>query len=104
MPAPRLAFSLCGLATIAFLSAVRAQSVTAPVQPQYQDRYIGGGSLAPDITTGDDATSDTQGLARSLQIDGVASVLSSHDSGSSHSIMEDGIIAKAQWETATYGA
>jgi hypothetical protein len=104
MLAPRLAFGLCGLATIAFLSAARAQSVTAPAQPQYQDRYIGGGSLAPDITTGDDATSDTQGLARSLQIDGVASVLSSRDSGPAHSVTENGFIAKSQWETATYGA
>ena len=104
MLAPRLAFGLCGLAAIALCSAARAQSVTPAPVPQYQDRYIGGGSLAPDISTGDGSTSDTQGLARSLQIDGVASVLSSRDYGSSHSIMENGIIAKAQWETATYGA
>ena len=106
MPAPRLAIGLCGLATIAAMSAAHAQSVpatTAPV-PQYQDRYIGGGSLTPDITSSDGATSDTQGLAHSLQIDGVASVLSSNDSGSTHSVMENGVIAKAQWETATYGA
>jgi SdrD B-like domain len=43
-------------------------------------------------------------LAHSLQIDGVASVLSSGDSGSAHSVMENGIIAKSQWETASYGA
>ena len=104
MLAPRLAFGLCGLAAVALCSAARAQSVTPAPVPQYQDRYIGGGSLAPDISTGDEATSDTSGLARSLQIDGVASVLSSRDSGSSHSIMENGIIAKSQWETATYGA
>jgi hypothetical protein len=104
MLAPRLAFGLCGLAAIALCSAARAQSVTPAPVPQYQDRYIGGGSLAPDISTGDGATSDTSGLARSLQIDGVASVLTSRDSGPSHSIMENGIIAKSQWETAAYGA
>src|SRR3984885_3038117 len=104
MLAPRLAFGLCGLAAIALCSAARAQSVAPAPAPDYQDRYIGGGSLAPDISTADGATSDTSGLARSLQIDGVASVLSSRDSGSSHSIMENGIVAKSQWETATYGA
>jgi hypothetical protein len=102
MSAPRLAFGLCGLATFVFVSAALAQ--TAPAEPPYQDRYIGGGSLTPDITSGDGATSDTQGLAHSLQIDGVASVLSSGDSGSAHSVMENGIIAKSQWETASYGA
>jgi len=104
MLAPRLAFGLCGLAAIALCSAARAQSAPPAPAPAYQDRYIGGGSLAPDISEGDGATSDTSGLARSLQIDGVASVLSSRDSGSSHSTMENGIIAKSQWETATYGA
>jgi hypothetical protein len=104
MLAPRLAFGLCGLAAIALCNAARAQSVAPAPVPEYQDRYIGGGSLTPDISTGDGATSDTSGLARALQIDGVASVLSSRDSGSSHSIMENGIIAKSQWETATYGA
>jgi hypothetical protein len=106
MLAPRHAFGLCGIATIAFVSAAQAQSVTAPAPaaPQYQDRYIGGGSLTPDISSADGSTSDTEGLARSLQIDGVASVLSSNDAGSTHSVMENGIIAKAQWETAAYGA
>jgi hypothetical protein len=102
--APRLAFGLCGPGGLLFLGAASAQSVPAPDAPLYQDRIIGGGSLAPDISMGDGTTSDTQGLARSLQVDGVASVLTSHDPSGSRSVMENGIIAKAQWETATYGA
>jgi len=94
--AHRLAFGLCGLVGLVALSAAQAAA--------YQDRYIGGGSLAPDISAGDEATSDTRGLAHSLELDGVLSVLSSRGSGSDSSVMENGIIAKSQWETATYGA
>ncbi len=72
--------------------------------PAYQDRYIGGGSLTPDISMADDATSDTEGLAHSLELDGVLSVLSSHGGGSDSSVTENGFMAKAQWETAAYGA
>jgi hypothetical protein len=100
--AHRLAFGLCGLAGVACASATWAQTVVPT--PEYQDRYIGGGSLTPDISAGGGATSDTQGLARSLQIDGVVSALSSHDGGSDSHVMENGIIVKSQWETATYGA
>jgi hypothetical protein len=61
--------------------------------------------LAPDITKGGDVeSSDTQGLARSLQIDAVASVLSERQSGVSTNEVESGFIAKSQWETADYGA
>ena len=102
-----LAFSLCGPVGLAFCSAVHAQvpaAAPAAAAPPYQDRYIGGGSLAPDISRGDEATSDTSGLAHSLQLDGVLSVLSSHGGGSDSTVQENGIIARAQWETAAYGA
>jgi hypothetical protein len=105
--APRLAISLCGLGGLLCSSAAHAQSPAAvppPPAPVYQDRYIGGGSLSPDISMGDNSTSDTEGLARSLQIDAVASVLTSHDTGSAHNVTENGVIAKTQWETAAYGA
>jgi hypothetical protein len=98
--APRLAFCLCGLG----LAAAASSAVDPPDPPQYQDRYIGGGSLVPDISTGDEGTSDSQGLARSLELDGVASVLRSHGAGSDANVMENGVIARAQWETVAYGA
>jgi hypothetical protein len=108
----RLAFGLCGLA---WLDAAYAQAepptpapswsvVNLPGTPVYQDNYIGGGSLVPDISKGDASTTDVEGLARSLQIDGVVSALSSRDGGSSTHVMENGIVAKSQWETAAYGA
>jgi SdrD B-like domain len=99
----RLALSLCVLGGLACSGTANAQTAP-PAQPEYQDHFIGGGTLTPDITMGDSATSNTQGLARSLQIDGVASVLTSHDAGGGNNVSENGIIAKAQWETATYGA
>lgn len=118
--ARRLAFGLCGLAGLVSLSTTQAETsapmpaapmppapmtaVNSPAPSAYQDRYIGGGSLAPDISAGDEATSSTQGLAHSLELDGVLSVLSSRGSGSDSNVMENGIIAKSQWETATYGA
>jgi SdrD B-like domain len=102
-PARLLALGLCGLGGLACTGVAMAQTA-APAEPQYQDHFIGGGSLTPDIVMGDASTSDTQGLARSLQIDGVVSALSSHDGGGSNNFSENGIVAKAQWETATYGA
>jgi hypothetical protein len=113
--APRIAFGLCGLGGCVGLSTVHAENaapipaaassaVNPPAAAQYQDRYIGGGSLVPDITTGDEGTSDTSGLAHSLELDGVVSALSSHGSGSADNVMENGIMVKSQWETAAYGA
>ncbi len=113
----RLAFGLCGLGGMVWLGAAVAQSAT-PAQPAswsaanlpgtslYQDRYIGGGSLAPDISKGDaeSESSDSQGLTRSLQVDGVVSALSSRGSGSPTNVEENGIVAKSQWETVAYGA
>jgi hypothetical protein len=109
-----LAIGLCGLGALAAVSTANAQSAaqadaqSTPASPAvywhaadppatllYQDRFIGGGSLAPDITKTEEGFSDSQGLARSLQIDGVVSALGSHDSGSSSNVVENGIVAKA---------
>src|SRR5450631_1644406 len=117
---PRLAFGLCGLGGMVWLGAAEAQSAmpaqsATPAQPaswsathlpgtsQYQDSYIGGGSLAPDVSKGYTESSDVSGLARSVQIDGVVSALSSRESGSSTNVQENGIVAKSQWETVAYG-
>ena len=113
--APRLAFGLCGLGGFVHLSTAFAEiatpipaaaltTVNPPAPSLYQDRYIGGGSLVPDISTGDGGTSNTEGLARSLELDGVVSMLRSRGSGSDANVMENGVIARAQWETVAYGA
>src|ERR1700736_4871066 len=103
----RLAFGLCGPGGFVCVSTAHAQTAGAAnpqTPPAYQDRYIGGGSLVPDISTGEEGTSDANGLAHSLEIDGVLSVLGSHASGSNTNVMENGIIARSQWETVDYGA
>jgi hypothetical protein len=92
---------------IAALSAP-SEAQTAPQAPPapapaYQDRYIAGGTLSPDISTGDYGTSDTNGLARSIRMDGVVSVLDQEAPDASR-IHENGLIADAQWDTASYGA
>src|SRR5580698_998324 len=116
--ARRLAFGLCGLGATACFGTAHAQAgpPTAPVAPTtwsganlpgttvFQDRYIAGGSLAPDITTNEESDGDGQGLARSLQVDGVLSALSSRDSGASSNVVENGVVVRSQWETQGYGA
>ena len=102
-----LAAWLCGPWVIAALSAP-SEAQTAPQAPPaqaspYQDRYIAGGTLSPDISTGDYGTSDTSGLARSIRMDGVVSVLDQEGPDASR-IHENGLIADAQWDTASYGA
>ena len=86
--------------------ALAWSAVNLPEQPVYQDHYIGGGTLAPDISAGEtgSGSDDSEGLARSVQIDAVASVLSARGGGADSNMVEDGIVAKAQWETAQYGA
>ena len=71
--------------------------------PQYQDRYINGGSLPPDVAGDEDQAFDASGLSRSLQIDGVVGAIATRGGGSSNNVQEDGIVAKAQWETADLG-
>jgi hypothetical protein len=70
----------------------------------YQDKFINGGTLVPDVSKGEADTAGDQGLARSLQIDGVVSALSSRGGGASTNLDENGILAKSQWETVSYGA
>src|SRR5271169_3785103 len=114
----RLALGLTGLGGLMWFGAACAQVLPAatpsppaslsaansPASGAYQDRYIGGGSLTPDISTGDGATDDTAALARSVQIDAITSRLTSRSDGSNSTFSESGVIAKAQWDTAAYGA
>jgi hypothetical protein len=79
-------------------------AVNLPGTPVYQDKYIAGGSLTPDISASDAISGDSQGLARSLQVDGVVSALSSRDGGSSSNVVENGVVVRSQWETQNYGA
>jgi hypothetical protein len=115
--ARRLALGLCGLCSPAWLGTAHAQAAPAatPVAPTtwsaanlpgttvFQDRYIAGASTVPDITT-NEGSDDGQGLARSLQIDGVVSALSSHEGGASSNVVENGVVVRSQWETQGYGA
>jgi hypothetical protein len=95
----RFAAGVCGLAALAGPAAVCAEA-----SPPYQDRIIGGGTLTPDISVGEADVSDTRGLARSLQIDGVVSALHSGSSGSTANVVENGVVLRSQWETVSYGA
>ena len=103
--AHRLARGLSGLGGIAWLGLAAAQAPTAPAEPAYQDQYIRGGTLAPDISAGDEVGGEGgAGLARSLQLDAIVSAMGSTSGGRSENLVEKGIVAKSQWETATYGA
>jgi hypothetical protein len=94
----RFAAGLCALAVLA--RPLAAQTA----MPPYQDHYIADGTLKPDISAGDGMDTDSGGLARSLQIDGVLSALGTSGGGSSNNAVENGLVGKSQWETATYGA
>ena len=112
--ASRLAFGVCGLVGMVISNRGMADAPIAPVAPSslssqpaaqiYQDRYIDGGSLKPDISSGILDSAEQDGLARSLQLDGVLSALSSNEPGSHPTVIENGLIVRSQWETATYGA
>jgi SdrD B-like domain len=107
--ARRLAAWQCGLwLTAALCAPLHAQSASGtqppPAAGAYQDHYIAGGGLSPDISVGDLASSDTSGLARAIRIDGVASVLSQQGPNAPPSFHEDGVIMDAQWDTVSYGA
>jgi hypothetical protein len=113
LPAGRalhLAACLCGLVVSAVLgSPLRAQPQAAPTAdadsgPAYQDRLIGNGNLTPDISAGENSTSDSSGLARSLRVDAVGSVLHQDGPGSAADLHEYGIVTDAQWDTVSYGA
>src|SRR2546430_1606516 len=104
----RLVAWLWGPWLIAALSAPsHAQSAPqAPPTPAptYQDRYIAGGTLSPDLSTEGYGTSETDGLARSIRIDGVVSVLDQQGPDPPPRTHENGAIVDTQWDTASYGA
>ena len=103
--AHRLARGLSGLGGIAWLGLASAQAPAPAAEPAYQDQYIRGGTLAPDISAGDEVGGEGgAGLARSLQLDAIVSAMGSTSGGRSENLVEKGIVAKSQWETATYGA
>jgi hypothetical protein len=85
--------------------SVPAPPANDPLSPApYVDHYIAGGSLAPDISIDDSGTSDSAGLARSLRLDGVLSVLTGSGAGAPSSLDEYGVVLSSQWDTASYGA
>jgi hypothetical protein len=100
---------LCVFGVLAFAGgspAARAQSgAPAPAAaPAYEDRLIGGGTLTPDISSGDYLSSnDASGLARSIRIDGVASTLSQQGANAAPTLHENGFVVGSQWETRTFG-
>ncbi|HET9330830.1 MAG TPA: SdrD B-like domain-containing protein [Steroidobacteraceae bacterium] len=96
------------LLAVGWLVAGLARAQTPPPAPSadapYQDRFIAGGSLTPDISSGDYTTSDPSGLARSIRIDAVASLLRQEGPGAAPAVNENGVVADAQWDTASFGA
>ena len=103
---PARCLAVLGLLASALARAQNAPAAAAPAAAPapYLDRYIAGGTLAPDISTGDLVTSDTSGLARSLRVDGVVSSLSQQGAGAPPAENENGVIVDAQWDSASYGA
>ena len=109
--APWLATGLSGLAGLAWAGPVTAHAPTQAASPgaqdaasDYQDRYIDGGTLKPDVSVGDDGVGDpSTGLARSIQVDGIVSSLHSSEAGAKASVLEEGVAVKAQWETTVHG-
>ena len=91
-----------GFATIGLALLVQALPAIA-AEPAYQDHYIDGGGLKPDVSTGEAATSDDTGLARSIQVDAVGSVLTANEAGAGSRVVESGVVVKSQWESAAYG-
>ncbi len=95
--APYRVACLCVFGVLAFAGgspSARAQSAApaaAPAAPAYEDRLIGGGTLTPDISSGDYlSTSDSSGLARSIRIDGVTSTLSQQGANAAPTLHENG--------------
>jgi hypothetical protein len=103
----RLAASRCGwwmiAASGASLHAQNAPLTEPAAAPAYQDHYIADGTLAPDISPGEYTTSGS-GLARSLRIDGLMSLIEQQGSGAPPATREDGFIVNGQWDTMSWGA
>src|SRR5437660_11061311 len=99
---------LCGLSVIAALSAP-SQAQTAPQgspaqASAYQDRYIAGGTLSPDISTGDYGTTETSGLAPSIRTDSVGGALEQEGAPSPPRTPHNGLAAGPQWDAPWYDA
>jgi hypothetical protein len=62
-----------------------------------------GGNLTPDISLGDAYSTDSSGLARAIRVDAVTSMIEGQGANPTPTTHENGIVADAQWETATYG-
>ncbi len=102
----RRAAWLCALGALVALDAPSYAQTTTPTAttPPFEDRYIADGKLSPDISSGDYSTSETTGLARSIRVDGVVSVLNQEGPNAPPATHEDGFIMDAQWDTVSYGA
>jgi len=74
-----------------------------PAPPAYEDRLMGG-NPAPDISLGDAYSYDSSGLARAIRVDALTSLLEGEGANPTPTVRENGIVADAHWETATYGA
>ena len=103
----RLATWRCGWWIIAAsgapLYAQNAPSTVPAPAPVYQDHYIADGTLTPDISAGEYTTSGS-GLARSVRVDGVMSLIEQQGAGAPPATREDGIIVNGQWDTMSFGA
>jgi hypothetical protein len=105
---------LCSCTVLASLSRpVAAQAVPSsaadnaggpPTPPGYQDHYIDGGNLRPDISVGDVSVDQSGGLARALRVDAVAGVLTQDGPGGHTHVDQEGAIMSAQWDTRSWGA
>lgn len=89
--------------TIASAAAANAD-VSPPTPPLYQDHYIDGGNLRPDISVGDVSVDQSGGLARALRVDAVAGVLTQDGPGGRTHVDQEGVLMNAQWDTRSWGA
>jgi len=105
----------CWALAVAALCAAAPARAQAPDTPSttaaeassdggYQDRYIDNGLLPPDIVFDNTPTNGNDGLARSVRVDQVASVLSSSGGGPNNDVAETGVVLSSRWDTVHYGA
>jgi SdrD B-like domain len=92
---------VCGSWHIA--AGAEAEPAAPAATPEYQDHYIDDGKLAPDLVRGPETASAGSGLARSVRIDALVSLLNSDNGAFSSSTSEHGLIANVAWDTAQYG-
>ncbi len=96
--------ALATLITLATLATPAHAQTSGPAPaPPYEDHFIAGGTLTPDVSSGDYGTSDPTGLARAVRIDAVASRISEQGQNALPATDEAGLILDAQWDTLSYG-